>query len=109
MSTRTTKIIALHLIDVPGVAPDDMTIKLEENGRVLSLSGGRKVKEGDTFTETKFAKRFTLGDKLDTENLTANLANGVLEVTVPKKEPDKKESAKVITITQHPSIEDANK
>jgi HSP20 family protein len=86
--------------DVPGVTADDVTVKLEENGRVLHLSGARKVQEGDTFSEMKFAKRFTLGDNLDTEKLTANLSNGVLEVAAPKKEPEEKdESAKVIPIT----------
>ena len=89
-------------IDVPGVKVDDMEIKLEDNGRVLHLSGGRKVKKGDQVSETKFVKRFTIGENVDTEKLTANLANGVLEVTAPKKVPTKKE-AQVIKITQGPT------
>ena len=73
-------------IDVPGVKMEDMTIKLEENGRVLHLSGGRKIKRGDKVSETKFVKRFTIGHNVDTENIRANLSDGVLEVTAPKKE-----------------------
>lgn len=83
-------------IDVPGVKPEDMTIKLEENGRVLHLSGGRKVKQGDKVSETKFVKRFTIGHNVDTENIRANLSDGVLEVSAPKKEP----KSQVIEIVQ---------
>jgi HSP20 family protein len=75
-------------IDIPGVQADEMTLKLEDDGRVLHLSGGRKVvqKEGSVVvSETKFIKRFTLGENVDTEKLTANLENGVLRVTAPKK------------------------
>jgi hypothetical protein len=48
-----------------------MTLKLEGYGRVLHLSGGRKVlqKEGSVgVSETKLIKRFALGENVDTEN-----------------------------------------
>lgn len=86
-------------IDVPGVKSDDMKIELEHDGRVLHLTGGRKVKTEKAFEEYKFEKRFTLGRDLDTTKLTAHLANGVLVLTAPKKEklpPAKQE----IAITQ---------
>ena len=89
-------------IDVPGVKSEDMSIKLEENGTVLQLSGGRKVKRGNDVSETKFVKRFTIGDNVDTEKITANLSDGVLEVTAPKKVPTKREP-QVIKITEGPS------
>jgi HSP20 family protein len=75
-------------IDIPGVKADEMTLKLEGYGRVLHLSGGRKVvqKEGSVVvSQTKLIKRFTLGENVDTEKLSANLENGVLQVTAPKK------------------------
>jgi HSP20 family protein len=87
-------------IDVPGVKVHDMTITLEENGRVLNLSGGRKIKEGDYVTETKFAKTFTIGDNVDADKIAANLSDGVLEVTAPKKAEEKRgETTRVIQIT----------
>jgi HSP20 family protein len=86
-------------IDVPGVRPEDMTIKFEENGQVLHLSGGRKIKKGDIVSETKFVKRFTIGDNVDVDKIAANLSDGVLQVTAPKKEPEKKET-RIIKITE---------
>lgn len=74
-------------IDVPGVKVDEMTMQLEDDNQVLHLSGGRKFQRGDAVTETKFDRRFTIGRNVDTENITANLTNGVLTVTAPKKDP----------------------
>ncbi len=93
-------------IDVPGVKSEDMTIKFEESGRVLNLSGGRKIKKGDdTVSEIKFAKRFTIGDNnVDVDKIAGSLSNGVLEVTAPKKAPEKKE-ANIIKITEDPAAE----
>jgi HSP20 family protein len=88
-------------IDVPGVKANDMNVELEHDGRVLHLSGGRKVEKGGTVTETKFDKRFTIGDNIDTAKLSANLADGVLVVTAPKK-PEKKEEVLKIAITEQP-------
>ena len=89
-------------IDVPGVKSEDMTIKLEENGQVLNLSGGRKIKKSDgTVSETKFVKRFTIGENVDVDKITASLSDGVLEVTAPKKAVEKKE-AHIIKITEVP-------
>lgn len=73
-------------IDVPGVKPDDMKVELEQDGRVLHMIGGRKVKTDKSFEEYKFEKRFTLGKDLDTTKITAHLADGVLVLTAPKKE-----------------------
>ena len=77
--------------DVPGVGKDDIDINVEE--RVLTISGERS----DTFESDeksnvyrreafygKFSRAFRLPEDADTENVTANYVNGVLEVRVPK-------------------------
>ena len=74
-------------VDVPGVMPEDMKVDLEHDGRVLHLTGGRKVKTDNSFEEYKFEKRFTLGKDLETSKMTAHLSNGVLCLTAPKKLP----------------------
>ena len=86
-------------IDVPGVKADEMKMQLEENNRVLHLSGGRTFRDGNTFTETKFDKRFTIGTDVDLEKMKADLSEGVLTVTAPKKEPAKVAESKIIPIT----------
>ncbi|EED88565.1 heat shock protein, partial [Thalassiosira pseudonana CCMP1335] len=73
-------------VDVPGVKPDAMQVELEHDGRILHLTGGRKVKTDTSVEEYKFEKRFTLGKDLDTAKITAHLADGVLVLTAPKKE-----------------------
>lgn len=73
-------------VDVPGVKPDQMKIELENDGRVLHISGGRKAKTDTSYEEYKFDKRFTLGKDLDTAKITAHLSDGVLVMTAPKKE-----------------------
>jgi len=90
-------------VDLPGVKAADMKIEVENNGRMLHLSGGRKVTEGDRVVETKFDKRFTIGENVDTDKMTANLADGVLTLQAPKKqivEPPKR----TIIITEGPHM-----
>lgn len=82
-------------VDVPGVQASDMNVNLEENGRILHLSGGRKIVKDNEMQETKFSKRFTIGDDIDTSQISANLNAGVLTITAPKKA---KEEPKAITI-----------
>ncbi|KAL7532650.1 hypothetical protein ACHAWF_004201 [Thalassiosira exigua] len=88
------------VVDVPGVKPDNMKVKLEHDGRVLHMSGGRKAKTDTSYEEYSFDKSFTLGKDLDTSKITAHLADdGVLVLTAPKKEklpPAKQE----ITVVQ---------
>ena len=44
-------------VDLPGVKASDMAIELENDGRVLHISGGRKVTKENSVTETKFDKK----------------------------------------------------
>ena len=83
-------------VDVPGVKSDHMKIELENDGRVLHVSGDRKEKSDRSYEEYKFDKRFTLAKDLDTAKMTAHLSDGVLVLTAPKKEklpPTKQEIA----------------
>ncbi|MCC5860048.1 MAG: Hsp20/alpha crystallin family protein [Ectothiorhodospiraceae bacterium] len=78
--------------DVPGVAPEDIEINME-NG-VLTLKGERKredseEREGYRRVERiygSFYRRFTLPDTADAERITASSRNGVLEIVIPKQE-----------------------
>lgn len=86
-------------VDVPGVKKDDITVNVEEDGRILKITGGRKVVRDGKTTETKFMKRFTIGDNVDMDKMTANLADGVLTLTAPKKEEEKPKT-RTIMITE---------
>merc|ERR1712151_940183 len=90
--SETTTHIQLAL-DLPGVKLEDIKAELVNGGRVLHLSGGRKVRAGSSFWEVKFDKRFSLGKNVDSSKLTAHLADGVLTLTAPKSEPKTQEIA----------------
>jgi HSP20 family protein len=78
--------------DVPGVDPKDIELNME-NG-VLTLRGERKSEtkeEKDNYHRIErvtgsFFRRFTLPDTVESENISAKYANGVLEVRIPKQE-----------------------
>ena len=77
------------ICDVPGVKREDLDITLEN--RVLTIRGSRsfesneneQVMLGRSYGE--FQRQFALPDSLDDTNLSANLANGVLTVSIPKQ------------------------
>ena len=81
--------------DIPGVDPKDIEITME-NG-VLAIRGERSAetrKEGEAYTRVErvrgsFYRRFSLPDTADAENIEAHGRNGVLEITIPKKEKAK--------------------
>lgn len=87
--------------DIPGVRMEDIDIKLEEG--TLSISGSRKFesekKEGGYHRIERaygqFQRAFSLPDSVDAEKVTAAFDNGVLRVTLPKKEIAKPRTIKV--------------
>jgi HSP20 family protein len=78
--------------DVPDIDPKEVGIQLE-NG-TLTLKGERKFEEqknGKGFHRIersygKFVRAFSLPDTVDGEKVKADYKNGVLTITLPKKE-----------------------
>ncbi len=87
--------------DLPGIKLEDIDIRLE-NGN-LTLKGERKFEKPETGKGYHrlergygaFARVFTLPDSLDDARVKADYKNGVLSVTIPKKEVAKPRSIKV--------------
>jgi HSP20 family protein len=87
--------------DLPDVDMNDIEIKIE-NG-TLSLRGDRKFEKNENqkgFHRIEraygtFVRYFTLPDTVDTEHVQAGLKNGVLTITLPKKEVAKPKTIKV--------------
>lgn len=87
--------------DLPEVSMEDIDIQIE-NG-TLTLKGERKFQrdeKGKGFTQVErnygaFARIFSLPDSVDAEKVRADYAQGVLTVTLPKKEIAKPRSIKV--------------
>lgn len=82
----------LVIADIPGVDKNDIHISLENN--LLSIQGERNIvlkedKEGYTRRERmsgQFYRHFNLPQTADEAQISASYKNGVLEVTIPKKQ-----------------------
>ena len=76
-------------VDVPGLKRDDMKVNVDDDNKVLTLSGERKYKspDGKTYSERSFSYSMTLGDNVIMDQLSANLEDGVLTLVAPKKQP----------------------
>jgi HSP20 family protein len=81
--------------ELPGVDRKDVDVRVENN--VLTLRGERKV-EGEVKKESyhrversygTFLRSFTLPSVLDTDKIKADFKDGVLRLTLPKKEEAK--------------------
>jgi HSP20 family protein len=76
-------------LDVPGVNRDDLEITLDR--RVLTIRGMRRFERGQDEKVTSsrpygsFVASYALPEGIEGENLTAELADGVLTVRVPKE------------------------
>ena len=78
--------------EVPGLAAEDVKVDIEKN--VLTLSGERKVVKEETegtFRRVErrygsFTRSFTLPETVDTDNISADLTEGVLALRLPKKD-----------------------
>lgn len=81
--------------ELPGVNPKDVDVRLENN--TLTLSGERKfdgeVKQDNYHRVERaygsFTRSFTLPSVVDQEKIKADYKDGVLKVTLPKREEAK--------------------
>ena len=74
--------------ELPGVARDDLTISMHDDGR-LTLAGVRRERHGEEYHRVErghgsFSRTFHLPIPVDADRITADLHDGVLTVTCPK-------------------------
>ena len=78
----------VFLCDVPGISENELDVTLENH--VLTIEGERRFERGrdDQVVLGRpygaFRRSFSLPDSLDEANLSADLANGVLTIRIPK-------------------------
>ncbi len=89
------------IADLPGIMPSDIKLTVEEN--VMTIQGERKSeckKEKDGYSRMErftgnFKRQFTLPENIDLKSINAKSKHGVLEITLPKKEPASPKSMEV--------------
>ena len=77
--------------DMPGA--DEKTVEATVQNRVLTIEGWTKAEKpqggeelGREFGAGRFRRDFTLPETVDAERIQARVKNGVLTVTLPKRE-----------------------
>ncbi len=92
-------------IAAPGMVKDDFKINLENN--ILNISAefeDQKREEGKNYTRKEFyygsfSRAFTLPKTIDLESIKADYAEGILKITLPKKQDAKVDIKKEIKIS----------
>jgi len=88
--------------EIPGLDKKNVTVDVEED--VLIISGDKHGFDSDggkcitrELKQSAFKRSFNLGEYLDGKNITAKFKDGMLSISIPKKEPEqpKKHSIKI--------------
>lgn len=87
--------------ELPGLTKEEINIDINNN--TLTLKGEKKFEEKvekDNYVRVErsygtFQRSFALSEDVNAEAITANYKDGVLEVTLPKKEEAKPKEIKV--------------
>jgi HSP20 family protein len=79
--------------ELPGVKKKD--IKLELDNAVLTLSGERKTKSGESEESTSFTRSVSVADDIRSDKVKGTFEDGILTVTLPKSEERKPRSISI--------------
>ena len=98
---------------LPGIDPKDISVQVEDN--VLTVSAQRqfeeKVEEGKYYWVEQqygtFSRSVTLPQSADTDHIEAHYQNGVLELTVPKREEAKRRKIELTVSSSEPKAIEA--
>ncbi len=90
----------------PGLSKKDF--KIEINNDVLTISSEKKIenetKEGEQFTKREFSyqsfsRSFSLPVTVENDKISAKYENGILNISIPKREEAKPKPARQIAIS----------
>lgn len=85
---------AYHLqVDLPGVKKEE--VKLDVENESVSIKATRKMGWGENISESRYERTLTIPRNVDTANIKAQLQDGVLELTLPKREDAKPRSLQI--------------
>ena len=87
-------------VDLPGLDKNDISVDVSDNSLVISGERGKKEpnKIDYNYNEIrygKFERSFSLSDGCIQDKISANMKNGVLEVSIPKTKELVKTSKKI--------------
>ena len=91
----------LFQVSVPGLKKDDIKIEIDED--VLTISSNfedSKEEKSDNFyrkefVKSSFTRSFYVPEDVDVSKIDAKMEDGILNVSIPKKEIEKKKDSKL--------------
>ncbi len=89
---------------VPGMKKDDFKIDVDGNMLTISCEKDETKEEKDKkytrkeYSYSSFSRSFTLPDEVNREKIDASYGDGVLKISLPRKEEAKKSAAKQIAV-----------
>lgn len=98
---ETDKNYDLHVI-APGLSKEDFKISVDRNLLHISYEHKDEKKEQDgkmlrtEYHTRSFKRTFTLTEKIDTAHISAKYTDGILYVTLPKKENVEQSNQEII-------------
>jgi HSP20 family protein len=92
-------------VAAPGLNKEDFKVDLDNN--VLTITSEKEEKKEDEnqrymrreFSYSSFKRSFSMPQSVDSSNIRANHQNGVLTITIPKREEAKERPPKQIEIS----------
>jgi HSP20 family protein len=88
----------------PGMKKEDFNIDVDGNMLTISSENEESKEEKDKkftrkeYSYSSFSRSFTLPEEINRERIEAKYDNGVLKISLPRKEETKKSSAKHIAV-----------
>jgi HSP20 family protein len=89
--------------ELPGLKKENVQIEVAPNElSITARSDVEKEEKGKTYLHRErafstFRRRIGFGERIDTEKASANMAEGILEIKLPKLEPKPERKTKKIT------------
>ena len=91
-------------ISAPGLQRSDFKVEVDEN--LLTISSEKKEESKDEkenykrreFSYSSFSRSFQLPDNISDDKINAKFDNGVLHISIPKKEPGASRPKKTIDV-----------
>ena len=88
-------------VAAPGFEKKDF--KIEVDNDLLIISSSKEIKDGERVTKQEFSyqsftRTFSLPELVDNDKITAKYENGILSISIPKKEEAKPKPIQQISI-----------
>ncbi|KAL3810837.1 LOW QUALITY PROTEIN: hypothetical protein ACHAXA_007492, partial [Cyclostephanos tholiformis] len=89
-----------------GAEASDIHLHLDDDSRVLRISGETKREEGGISVQSRFDRAFSLNCDVDTSMISARMDDGVLTIVAPKYEEGRvKDNVRRIDIVENKKVE----